>query len=215
MFACNNQKIEKTSPDSGIHPEKLTNQKDENNPSYKTIIFFGNSLTAGYGLKPEESFPSVIQQKIDSLELEYTCINSGISGETTTGGLERLNWALQTTPDVFVLELGANDGLRGIPVELTRTNLMTIIDKVREKNPDVKIILTGMQLPPNMGEDYSAKFAQLFPEIAEEKKVQLVPFLLEGVAGEEDLNQKDGIHPTKEGAIIVANNVWKTLKTQL
>lgn len=179
----------------------------------KNIVFFGNSLTAGYGLaSTAEAFPAVIQNKIDSANLPYNVVNAGVSGETTSGGLSRIDWILQQPLDVFVLELGANDGLRGIPVAQTKPNLQGIIDKVRAKYPGAKIVLTGMQVPPNMGQTYATSFAQVFPELAKENNIALVPFLLEGVGGEVELNQEDGIHPTAEGARILAQNVWTVLQ---
>ncbi len=183
----------------------------------KNILFFGNSLTAGYGLDDPgtESFPSVIQHDLDSLKLPYKAINGGLSGETTSDGKNRISWQLRQPVDVFVLELGANDGLRGIPVAETEVNLQSIIDQVKAKYPKVKMILTGMQVPPNMGQQYSADFKKIFPRLAQKNDMQLVPFLLENVAGIRDLNQKDGIHPTAKGAKIVAHNVWTVLKTML
>jgi len=182
----------------------------------KGILFFGDSLTAGYGLDdPSNAFPGVIQRKIDSLKLPYAVINAGVSGETTAGGLARIDWVLKQKPNVFVLELGANDGLRGIPVAETTRNLQSIIDKVKAKYPDAKIVLAGMQVPPSMGHDYITAFKNLFPALAEKNKIALVPFLLAGVGGNPKLNQADGIHPTAEGAKIVANNVWKILKAEL
>ncbi len=178
----------------------------------KIILFFGNSLTAGYGLDTEEAFPALIQNRLDSLGLNYTAINSGLSGETTSAGLNRLNWVLNQKVDIFVLELGANDGLRGIPIKETRENLQAIIDRVRKKNADTHIVLAGMQIPPNMGQTYAGEFQQLFPELAEKNDIKLIPFLLEGVAGRLDLNQNDGIHPTSEGQRIVRDNVWDVLK---
>ncbi|MDT0690267.1 arylesterase [Salegentibacter sp. F188] len=179
----------------------------------KTILFFGNSLTAGMGLDPEEAFPALIQQKIDSLGLDYEVVNAGLSGETTSGGRNRIDWVLNQNVDVFVLELGANDGLRGVPLEETRRNLQAIMDKVWEENPDTEIILTGMQIPPNLGQEYGAEFRNIFPELAEENDVKLIPFLLEDVAGNPELNQQDGIHPTAEGQKILAQNVWEVLET--
>lgn len=182
----------------------------------KTIVFFGNSLTAGYGLaSTEEAFPAVIQDKIDSLKLTYSVVNAGVSGETTSGGVSRIDWILQQPLDIFVLELGANDGLRGIPVAQTKQNLQTIIDKVRAKYPAAKLVLAGMQVPPNMGQTYARSFAQIFPELAQENNCALVPFLLEGVGGEAALNQEDGIHPTAEGARILAQNVWDVMQPLL
>ncbi|WP_224485384.1 arylesterase [Robertkochia aurantiaca] len=178
----------------------------------KTILFFGNSLTAGMGLDTQEAFPAVIQRRIDSLGWDYKVINAGLSGETTAAGRNRVDWVMDEDVDVFVLELGANDGLRGVPLSETRENLEAIIEKVREKNPDVEIILAGMQIPPNLGEAYTKEFRAIFPELAEKKNVELIPFLLDGVAGNPDLNQDDGIHPTAEGQEIVAENVWDVLK---
>jgi len=181
----------------------------------KTILFFGNSLTAGYGLDPSESFPSLIQEKIDSADLKYKSVNAGVSGETSAGGAARIEWILKQPVDVFVLELGANDGLRGIPVAETKKNLQAIIDKVKEKYPQAKMVLAGMQIPPSMGQDYSLKFRNLYPQLAKENNMTLVPFLLQGVGGIRVLNQQDGIHPTAEGAKIVAQNVWSVLETVL
>ncbi len=179
----------------------------------KTIVFFGNSLTAGYGLaSTAEAFPAIIQSKIDSAKLPYTVVNAGVSGETTAGGASRIGWILQQPVDVFVLELGANDGLRGIPVNETKQNLQTIIDSVKGKYPSAKLVLAGMQIPPNMGQTYATGFKNIFPELATENKMNLIPFLLEGVGGEAKLNQQDGIHPTAEGARIVAQNVWNVLQ---
>ncbi len=178
----------------------------------KVILFFGNSLTAAYGLDTEDGFPNLIQQRLDSLGMEYTVINSGLSGETTSGGLNRLDWVLNQDVDIFVLELGANDGLRGIPLKETRNNLQAMIDLVKAKNEDTKIVLAGMQIPPNMGQAYTSEFRNIFPTLAEKNDVFLIPFLLEGVAGIPDLNLEDGIHPTAEGQKIVAKNVWEVLK---
>ena len=181
----------------------------------RTILFFGNSLTAGYGLEPDQAFPALIQERIDSLGLPYKVINAGVSGETTAGGKARIDWLLKQPVDVFVLELGANDGLRGIRTEETYNNLKTIIEKVRSKNPDVEIVLAGMQIPPSMGQRYTQQFREVFTRLADEEQVALIPFLLEGVAGNRELNQGDGIHPTVEGQKIVAENVWATLETVL
>jgi acyl-CoA thioesterase-1 len=181
----------------------------------KVILFFGNSLTAGMGLDPEEGFPALIQEKIDSLEMDYEVINAGLSGETTASGKNRVDWVLNQEVDIFVLELGANDGLRGIPLEETRKNLQAIIDIVREKDPEAKIILAGMQIPPNLGPEYTSDFRKIFPELAAKNDIELIPFLLEGVAGDPELNQQDGIHPTAEGQKIVAENVWEVLRPML
>lgn len=208
FLSCGEQKQEK---EEAIEEEK-TNQQEEKKTTTKTILFFGDSLTAGMGLDPNEAFPSVIQEKLDSLGLNYRVINAGLSGETTASGRNRIEWVLNQEVDVFVLELGANDGLRGIPPGETRKNLQEIIDIVREKDPDTEIVLAGMQIPPNMGPEYTNEFRQIFPELAEKNNVELIPFLLEDVAGEPELNQEDGIHPTAEGHRILANNVWEVLK---
>lgn len=181
----------------------------------KVILCFGDSLTAGMGLDVEEAFPAVLQRKVDSLGLSYEIVNAGLSGETTASGKNRVEWILNQKVDVFILELGANDGLRGIPPSETKNNLQAIIDIVREKNPDTKIILAGMQMPPNLGKDYTAEFKNIFPELAKENNIELIPFLLENVAGIPDLNQGDGIHPTVEGQKILAENVWEVLKDVL
>jgi acyl-CoA thioesterase-1 len=182
----------------------------------KTILFFGNSLTAGYGLEdPEEAFPSVIQKKIDSLNLPYKVINAGLSGETTAGGVTRINWLLKQQIDIFVLELGANDGLRGLKVTETKKNLQLILDTVKSRYPNAKRILLGMEVPPNMGGKYVSDFRVIFREVAEKNRIPFVPFMLEGVAGNVEFNLRDGIHPTGEGYKIVAENVWKVLKAEL
>jgi len=184
---------------------------EETSEENGVILFFGNSLTAGMGLDPEDAFPAIIQNKIDSLGLEYQVVNAGLSGETTAAGKNRISWVLNQDVAIFILELGANDGLRGVPVEETRTNLQAIIDTVREENPETKIILTGMQIPPNMGKEYASSFSNIFPELAKNNNIYLVPFLLENVGGNPELNQADGIHPTAEGQKILAENVWDIL----
>ncbi len=178
----------------------------------KNILFFGNSLTAGYGLDPELAFPELIQQKIDGEKMNFTVINAGLSGETSAGGLSRIDWVLSQSVDVFVLELGANDGLRGLPLASTRKNLQGILDKVKLKYPNVEIVIAGMMVPPNMGETYSKEFGEIYPELARKNNAALIPFLLEGVAGNPDLNLPDGVHPNVKGHQIVADNVWKALK---
>lgn len=181
----------------------------------KKIVFFGDSLTAGYGLTMQDAFPFLIQQRIDSLGLPYEVINAGLSGETTAGGANRIDWILRTAPDIFVLELGANDGLRGLSLDQTRTNLEQMIDKVRKRNPEAVILLAGMQMLPNMGPEYVGQFKATFPAVAKDKNIELIPFLLEGVGGEEELNQSDGIHPNEAGHKIVAETVWQYLAPHL
>lgn len=187
------------------------------NKPTKTVLFFGDSLTAGYGLDDpaSDAYPSVVQEKIREAKLPYTVVNAGNSGETSAGGRGRIDWVLKQKVDVFVLELGANDGLRGIAVSETTHNLQAIVDKVKAKYPNAKLVLTGMQIPPSMGADYAKDFKAIFPKLAEKNKMALVPFLLDKVGGNPKLNQGDGIHPTKEGAKIVAGNVWAVLKDVL
>lgn len=211
LLSCGSDTSKKEKPVETA-PIENENKLAETNTT-KTILFFGDSLTAGYGLDDvNDAFPAIIQNKIDSLSLNYIVINSGVSGETTAGGKSRINWVLNNKIDVFVLELGANDGLRGVPLTETRDNLQAIIDAVLEKNAATKIILAGMQLPPNMGQDYITEFKRIFPELAEKNKLYLIPFLLKDVGGIRSLNQSDGIHPTVEGQKILAKNVWDVLK---
>ena len=194
--------------DSTEKEENAVQNKIESTAQNKVILFFGNSLTAGMGLDPNEAFPALIQEKVDSLQMSYKVVNAGLSGETTASGKNRIGWVLNNEIEIFVLELGANDGLRGIPLEETRGNLQEIIDVVRKKNPDTTIILAGMQIPPNMGQDYTSEFREIFPDLAKKNNIGLIPFLLEDVAGNPELNQPDGIHPTAEGQKIIANNIW-------
>ena len=179
--------------------------------SSRTILFYGDSLTAGYGLDREQAFPALVQARIDSLGWNFEVFNAGLSGETSAGGLRRIDWLMRRPVDVFVLELGANDGLRGIDLKSTRSNLQQIIDRVKAKNPDISLVVVGMQMPPNLGAEYTEEFQRLFPGLAKENGAALVPFLLEGVADRPELNLSDGNHPTVEGHRIVAQTVWVTL----
>lgn len=181
----------------------------------KVILFFGDSLTAGYGLSPEEAFPALVEKKCAANGTPCKVINAGLSGETSAGGLSRIDWILRQPIDVFVLELGANDGLRGLPLDQTKKNLQAIIDKVKAKYPNVKIVIAGMMVPPNMGPDYAAQFKKIFPDLAKKNQATLIPFLLEDVAGHENLNLGDGIHPNTEGHKIVAGNVYEVLSPLL
>jgi len=183
--------------------------------SKEGILFFGNSLTAGLGLNSDQAFPSLIQKQIDKKGAKYAVINAGLSGETSAGGLNRIEWVMKQAFSIFILELGANDGLRGLPLESTKSNLQGIIGKVKSKYPNVKIVIAGMMVPPNMGEEYSGEFASVYPDLAKNNDAVLIPFLLDGVAGNPDLNLPDGIHPNIEGHQIVAENVWKVLKPLL
>ncbi|MCM4157065.1 arylesterase [Gramella sp. AN32] len=209
LFTSCKNSSEGNTPEKNAQDSRIEETVAEGN---EVILFFGNSLTAGYGLSEGElGFPEIIQKKIDSLDLPYEVVNAGLSGETTAGGKGRIDWILNQQVDIFILELGGNDGLRGIPVSEPKKNLQEIIDKVRAKDPDIQIILAGMQIPPNFGQDYTSNFKNIYPELAEENDLPLIPFLLENVAGIRELNQSDGIHPTAEGQKILAENVWAIL----
>ncbi|RAV99680.1 arylesterase [Pseudochryseolinea flava] len=177
----------------------------------KVILFYGDSLTAGMGVSSDEAFPALVGKKLNASGKPVKIINAGLSGETSAGGLSRLDWVLRQPIDVFVLELGPNDGLRGLPLAQTKKNLQAIIDKVKTKYPKVKIVVAGMMVPPNMGPDYTAEFKTMYPEIAKKNNAALIPFLLQNVAGHEKLNQDDGIHPNTEGHKIVAQTVYNTI----
>lgn len=181
----------------------------------KTILFFGDSITAGYGLSIEEAFPALVEQRLKKARKDIKVVNAGLSGETSAGGLSRIDWVLRQPVHLFILELGANDGLRGLPLDQTRQNLQTIIDKVKAKNPEVKIVLAGMMVPPNLGKEYTAEFKNIYPQLAKKNNATLIPFLLEGVGGDDKLNLADGIHPNVEGHKIVAGTVVKVLEPLL
>lgn len=186
----------------------LTAQQNDS----KRILFFGDSITAGLGVDKQQAFPALIQDRIDSLGLNYEVVNGGLSGETSAGGLRRISWVMQRPVDIMVLELGGNDGLRGIDLSSTKQNLQGIIDAALAENPDMKIIIAGMQVPPNLGQEYTQEFSDLYPELAEENDLPLIPFLLQEVGGNPELNQPDGIHPTAKGHKIIAETIWETLK---
>jgi acyl-CoA thioesterase-1 len=181
----------------------------------KNIVVLGDSIAAGSGVDLEEAFPARLEEKIRAADLPYRVINAGVSGDTTAGGARRISWVMRNPLDILVLELGGNDGLRGIPPGETARNLQQIIDKTRAKNPSARIVIAGMQMANNMGEEYNKAFGNLFREVAEKNDAVLVPFLLEGVGGKPELNQPDRIHPTPKGHQIVAENVWKVLKPML
>ncbi|HEU4343859.1 MAG TPA: arylesterase [Candidatus Binatia bacterium] len=181
-------------------------------PAPPTILFLGDSITAGYGVDPSEAFPALIEKKIRGKGWNFRVVNAGQSGDTTAGGLSRLDWLLKNRIDVLVLELGANDGLRGLPVENMKKNLQAIIDRTKERYPEAKIVIAGMVVPPNMGSEYSRRFEAAFRELAKKNKAALIPFILEGVAGVRASNLPDGIHPAARGHQIVAANVWKVLE---
>jgi acyl-CoA thioesterase-1 len=180
--------------------------------SSKTVMFFGDSLTAGYGVNYEASYPMALQSLLRENGLPWKVIPSGVSGETTAGGLRRVNWALRQPVDVFVLALGGNDGLRGIDLENTRSNLIETANRARAKYPDIRIVIAGMQMPPNLGERYATAFKELYPEVAEALDADLIPFLLEGVGGEPEYNQNDGIHPNEAGHRVIAKHLFNALR---
>jgi acyl-CoA thioesterase-1 len=181
----------------------------------KTILFYGDSITAGYGIGTELAFPKLIEDKLKNDGYRVEVINGGLSGETTAGGLTRIDWMLNRNYDIFILELGGNDGLRGLPLAETRRNLNRIIERVKAKNPKTKIVVAGMMVPPNMGPEYSAEFRGIFKEIAAENQAILIPFLLEDVGGVEKLNQPDGIHPNVKGHQVIADNIYPVIKKLL
>jgi len=178
----------------------------------RVVVCLGDSLTAGYGLDQAQAYPALLQKSIDNLGWKFKVVNAGLSGETTAGGLRRLDWVLKRRVDVLILALGGNDALRGIPLETTRQNLDHILTRARAKNPEVQLVVAGMLIPPNWGREYFNGFRALFPQLAKKHQAGLIPFLLEGVGGKPELNFPDGIHPTAEGHRIVAANVWKVLE---
>jgi acyl-CoA thioesterase I len=184
-------------------------------PAPRNILFLGDSITAGYGLDLDQAYPGIIAKKIAAKGWNFKVVNAGQSGDTTAGGLARLDWVLQNRVDVLVLELGANDGLRGLSVEAMKKNLQAIIDRTKQRNPQARIIIAGMKVPPNMGGDYGRKFEAVFADLAKKNNAPLIPFILEGVGGTSELNLPDGIHPTAKGHEIVAANVWKVLEPLL
>lgn len=179
------------------------------------VLFLGTSLTAGYGLDVEQAYPALVQEKIDRAGLGFRVVNAGVSGETSAGGLRRIDWLLREPVAVLVLELGANDGLRGLDPDAMRQNLREIIARTKRANPEVRIVIAGMEAPPNMGQRYTEAFRSVFPELAREQRAALIPFLLDGVAGRRRYNQVDGIHPTAEGHEKIADNVWDVLERVL
>lgn len=213
LVQCNNKQenaeaVEKQ-PEVKTNTLNSTTKKEE-----KFILVFGNSLTAGYGLEEEYAFPTLIQQRLDSLDKPYKVINAGLSGETSAGGLGRIDWILKQPIDVFILELGANDALRGLNLGDTENNLREILNRVKAKH-DIPTIIAGMEAPPNMGPDYTDQFRSIFKNLADEFDSGYIPFLLDGVAGIKELNIADGIHPNEQGQQIVMENVWDILKDYL
>jgi acyl-CoA thioesterase-1 len=180
-------------------------------PDTRLIVFLGTSLTAGLGLDPDQAYPAVIQRRLDSLRLPWRAVNAGVSGETSAGALRRLDWLLRDRPSILVVETGANDMLRGVNLDSTRANLTAIVRRARSADPDVTIVVAGMEAAPNLGPRYATQFRALYRDLAAREHLPLIPFLLRGVGGVDSLNQADGIHPTAAGDRIVADNVWRVV----
>jgi len=193
----------------------LVSAAESTNAPARRLVVLGDSLAAGYGLNAGESWPDRLQARIRQVQLPFTVVNAGVSGDTTAGGLRRVDWILRQPVEVLLIELGGNDGLRGITPISTRSNLVGIVRKTREKSPGTTIVLAGMQMPPSMGREFSEAFQKLFPEVATAEKLQLIPHLLEGVGGLPEMNQPDLIHPTPTGHDLVASNAWRTLEPLL
>ena len=217
LFACSDTRTDGDSrpdaaaADSGDAPTANA----EAIAATRTIIFLGTSLTAGYGVGPDVAYPALIQQRITAERLPFRITNAGISGETSAGGLRRIDWLLQNPVDVLVLELGANDGLRGLDTDSLRQNLDQILTRTRAKYPDAAIVMLGMEAPPNLGTPYTTRFRQIYTDLAQKHRATLVPFLLDGVAGNAAQNQEDGIHPNQQGHRTLADNVWAALRPVL
>ncbi len=220
FFSCNSDTQENVDNTNSANNAPIAAKEEMANPKdskKKNILFFGDSLTAGYGLEDEigMAYPQILQDKIDSLGLNYRVINAGLSGETTATGANRIGWVLKQHVDIFVLELGGNDALRGVKPAETEKNLQAILDEVKEKYPDAKVVVAGMEAPPTMGNRYTSEFRKVFQNIAVNNEVVLIPFLLDKVGGIAKYNQPDGIHPTEEGHRLVAETVWEYLKEVL
>ncbi len=210
MAACGGSGETKPAVTAQVPVESTTTMTSAATPGVRVLIV-GTSLTAGLGIDPDSAYPAVLQRLADSSGVRATMVNAGLSGETSAGALRRVEWLLQERADVVVVETGANDGLRGVNPDSTRANLVAIIARVREANPETRILLAQMEAPPNLGPRYTRAFHDVFMNVARDEGVTLVPFFLEGVAGVPELNQPDGIHPTEEGARLAARNMWKTL----
>lgn len=195
-----------------LSPSAPADQAREDGP---VVLFLGTSLTAGYGLPEEEAFPALIERRILEAGLDYRAVNAGVSGDTSAGGLRRLDWLLRLPVSVLVLELGANDMLRGQSVDQLRANLESILDETAQRHPGVRFVIAGMRAAPNLGREYADAFDAVYPELAERYQAALVPFLLEDVAAKRNLNQADGIHPTAEGHRLIADRLWPILSPVL
>jgi acyl-CoA thioesterase I len=197
-----------------VKDEPATNPPDKRSEG-PAVLFLGTSLTAGYGIDPAKAYPALIQQKIEAAGLPYRVINAGVSGETSAGAVRRVDWLLQQPVAVVVVETGANDGLRGLPIDSLRSNVDAILRRAHQLQPRAKLVLVGMKIPPNYGRAYSQQFESIFSQLARTHRATLVPFLLEGVGGVSALNQPDGVHPTAEGQRRMAETVWRVLEPVL
>jgi len=211
FVACQNTQQKAKTEVEKTEEKVMITENNSTITNKKIILCFGNSLTAGYGLDENQAWPYLMQERLDSLDMPYLVVNAGLSGETSAGGLGRIDWVLNQPIDYFILELGANDMLRGLDVTATYDNLQGILDKVKEKNPDIKIIVAGLLTPPNMGHEYEKAFNRIFPDLAAKYDATRIPFFLEGVAGIDSLNLVDGKHPNAIGQKIVLENVWESL----
>lgn len=210
--ACTAERAEEAPKSEEARPAESSVQPDDSRP---VVMFLGTSLTAGYGLDPADAFPSLIQGKIDRAGLDYQVVNRGVSGETSAGARQRIDWLLRQPVAVLVVETGANDGLRGQAPEELRANIQAIIDRARAEEAPPDIVLVGMEAPPNLGARFTGRFREVYRDLAQENDLSLVPFLLEGVGGVDSLNQGDGIHPNAKGHRLVAENVWRVLEPVL
>jgi acyl-CoA thioesterase I len=201
------------SPAARVDPQPLQEPAPAPSSNLPRIVMLGDSLTAGLGLPPSQAYPAVIQQRLNDEGLKFEVVNAGVSGDTSAGALRRLDWALDGDVRFLVVALGGNDGLRGLPVSELRQNLSTIIERAQVRR--ITVVLAGMEAPPNFGKDYTIEFRHVYSDVARKYGVKLLPFLLDRVAGNESLNQRDGIHPTAEGANLVADNVWAVLRPLL
>jgi acyl-CoA thioesterase-1 len=206
-FSCSGEKPDKRDPVREVTPAL------PGHDLRPVIVAYGNSLTAGQGVHPDMNYPAKLQAKLDAAGYRYRVVNAGVSGDTSSQGLNRVQSVVALQPAIVIVEFGANDGLRGMPADTTSQNLAAIVSRLQSSGATV--ILAGMQIPPNYGPQYTSAFRRVYPDIAKRYKVALIPFFLEGVGGRQELNQDDGIHPTAEGYDIVVENVWKALKPLL
>lgn len=214
IFGCG--RAESNQPPAAAGPHRAAADESSANVNRKTVMFLGTSLTDGYGLEREDAYPALVQQKIDSAGLPWEVVNAGLSGETSAGALQRVRtWLIRQPFDVLVVETGANDMLQGASVDALRRNLQALIDTVRAARPNARIVLAGMMAARNLGPDYVERFDRLYPEMARENRLTLIPFLLEGVAANPEMNLADGIHPNEQGQRAVAATVWQTLEPVL